>query len=84
MAESRGSGRKVRKVRGDYTVQLNGKQERKFAADWTEEDGEPSGQTILAKDSTKARPKRWPSLDRYLRRRPGSGPIAETGDAEHS
>ena len=51
------SGRRVRKVSWGYTLQVNGKQERKFCADWTEDDARTAlAQRILAKDRVKTRP----------------------------
>jgi len=38
---SRGpTGHKVRKVAWGYTVQINGKQERKFSGEWTRDDAQ--------------------------------------------
>jgi integrase len=77
---SRGaSGRKVRKVSWGYTLQVNGKQERKFAADWTEEDARTElAKRILAKDTTKARPTTLAqAVDRYLQAKARKRSIAE-------
>jgi len=69
MAEPGPSDRKIRKVSWGYTFQVNGKQERKFAADWTEEDARAElAKRILAKDTMKARPTTLTqAVDRYLR-----------------
>jgi hypothetical protein len=69
----------VRKVSWGYTVQLNGKQERKFSAEWTEEDARTElAKRILAKDTVKA----WPTTlseaaDRYLQAKARKRSIAE-------
>jgi hypothetical protein len=66
---SRGpSGRRVRKVSWGYTLQVNGKQERQFSADWTEEDARAElAKRILAKDTPKTRPTTLAqAADRYL------------------
>src|SRR5262249_29817268 len=55
---SRGpTGHKVRKVAWGYTLQVNGKQERKFSAEWTEEEaGAELAKRILAKARPAIRP----------------------------
>jgi hypothetical protein len=73
------SGRKVRKIAWGYTLQANGKQERKFSADWTEEDARTElAKRILAKDTPKARPTTLAqAVDRYLQAKARKRSIAE-------
>ena len=53
------TGRKVRKTSWGYTLQVNGKQERKFSADWTEERARTELATrILAKEAAPVEPAR--------------------------
>ncbi len=77
---SRGaSGRRVRKVSWGYTLQANGKQERKFSADWTEEDARTElAKRILAKDTTKAKPiTLTQAADRYVQAKARKRSLAE-------
>src|SRR5215471_14091142 len=66
---SRGpTGHKVRKVAWGYTLQVDGKQERKYSADWTEEDARTElAKRILAKAPTALRPTTLgQAVERYL------------------
>jgi hypothetical protein len=73
------SGRRVRKVSWGYTLQANGKQERQFSADWTEEDARAElAKRILAKDTPKARPTTLAqAADRYLQAKARKRSLAE-------
>jgi integrase len=77
---SRGpSGRRVRKVSWGYTLQVNGKQERKFSADWTEADARTElAKRILVKDTAKIRPTTLAqAAERYLQAKARKRSLAE-------
>jgi integrase len=77
---SRGlTGRKVRKVSWGYTLQANGKQERKFSAAWTEEDARTElAKRILAKAPTAIRPTTLgQAVERYLQAKARKRSLAE-------
>ena len=77
---SRGAtGHKVKKIAWGYTLQVGGKQERKFSADWTEEAARTElAKRFLAKDTPKARPTTLAqAVDRYLQAKARKRSIAE-------
>jgi len=77
---SRGpTGHKVRKVAWGYTLQVRGRQERKFSGEWTEEEARTElAKRILAKDTAKVTPTTLAqAADRYLQAKARKRSLAE-------
>src|SRR6266481_1522194 len=85
---SRGpTGHKVRKVAYGYTLQVNGKQERRFSAEWTREMAQDEvAKRLLERDTppVPAAPKTFAQVaEEYLAFKRGKGKRSIEGDALH-
>ena len=85
---SRGpTGHKVRKVAYGYTLQVNGKQERCFRAEWTREDAQAElAKRLLERDTppAPAAPKTFAGVaEEYLAFKRGKGKRSIEGDSLH-